>query len=277
VASADYLRSQFGLDGKVALVTGATGVLGGAIAAGLAHAGARVAILGRRAARAEEVAAAIREFGGEAVAAPVDVLDPAGLEDVRQSLLARFGQIDILVNAAGGNTLAATVTESSSFFDLAPAALHDVLDLNLMGTLLPCQVFGRAMARQRSGAIVNVSSMAARRALSRVVAYSAAKAAIENLTRWLAVELARRYGSGLRVNAIAPGFFLGEQNRALLVEADGSPTARGRAIIDHTPAGRFGVPDDLVSTTVWLCGPGAVFVTGVVVAVDGGFDASSGV
>ena len=277
MAAADYLSSQFGLAGKVAVVTGATGVLGGAIAAGLAHAGARVAILGRRAARAEEVAAAIREFGGEAVAAPADVLDPAGLEDVRQSLLARFGQIDILVNAAGGNTPAATVTESSAFFDLAPAALREVLELNLMGTVLPCQVFGRAMAQQRSGAIVNISSMAARRALSRVGAYGAAKAAIENLTRWLAVELARRYGEGLRVNAIAPGFFLGEQNRALLVKADGSPTARGRAIIDDTPAGRFGEPDDLVATAVWLCGPGAAFVTGVVVAVDGGFDAFSGV
>lgn len=236
-----------------------------------------MAILGRRAARAEEVAAAIREFGGEAVAAPADVLDPARLENVRQSLLARFGQIDILVNAAGGNTPAATVTESSAFFDLAPAALREVLELNLMGTVLPCQVFGRAMAQQRSGAIVNISSMAARRALSRVGAYGAAKAAIENLTRWLAVELARRYGEGLRVNAIAPGFFLGEQNRALLVKADGSPTARGRAIIDDTPAGRFGEPDDLVATAVWLCGPGAAFVTGVVVAVDGGFDAFSGV
>lgn len=277
MAAADYLSSQFGLAGKVAVVTGATGVLGGAIAAGLAHAGARVAILGRRAARAEEVAAAIREFGGEAVAAPADVLDPARLENVRQSLLARFGQIDILVNAAGGNTPAATVTESSSFFDLAPAALREVLELNLMGTVLPCQVFGRAMAQPRSGAIVNISSMAARRALSRVGAYGAAKAAIENLTRWLAVELARRYGEGLRVNAIAPGFFLGEQNRALLVKADGSPTARGRAIIDDTPAGRFGEPDDLVATAVWLCGPGAAFVTGVVVAVDGGFDAFSGV
>lgn len=277
MAAADYLSSQFGLAGKVAVVTGATGVLGGAIAAGLAHAGARVAILGRRAARAEEVAAAIREFGGEAVAAPADVLDPARLENVRQSLLARFGQIDILVNAAGGNTPAATVTESSAFFDLAPAALREVLELNLMGTVLPCQVFGRAMAQQRSGAIVNISSMAARRALSRVGAYGAAKAAIENLTRWLAVELARRYGEGLRVNAIAPGFFLGEQNRALLVKADGSPTARGRAIIDDTPAGRFGEPDDLVATAVWLCGPGAAFVTGVVVAVDGGFDAFSGV
>ena len=277
MAAADYLSSQFGLAGKVAVVTGATGVLGGAIAAGLARAGARVAILGRRAARAEEVAAAIREFGGEAVAAPADVLDPARLENVRQSLLARFGQIDILVNAAGGNTPAATVTESSAFFDLAPAALREVLELNLMGTVLPCQVFGRAMAQQRSGAIVNISSMAARRALSRVGAYGAAKAAIENLTRWLAVELARRYGEGLRVNAIAPGFFLGEQNRALLVKADGSPTARGRAIIDDTPAGRFGEPDDLVASAVWLCGPGAAFVTGVVVAVDGGFDAFSGV
>ena len=156
-------------------------------------------------------------------------------------------------------------------------ALREVLDLNLLGTLLPCQVFGAAMARRGEGAILNISSMAARRALTRVVAYGAAKAAVDSLTRWLAVELARRHGAGLRVNAIAPGFFLGDQNRALLLQPDGAPTARGHAILAHTPAGRFGEPDDLVATAVWLSGPGAAFVTGVVVPVDGGFDAFSGV
>ena len=258
-------------------MTGATGVLGGAMARGLARAGARVAVLGRRAERAEEVAAGIRADGGEALATPADVLEPARLATVRDELLRRYGRIDILVNAAGGNVAGATVTESGSFFDLAPGALREVLDLNLMGTLLPCQAFGAAMAASGAGSIVNVSSMAARRALTRVVAYGAAKAAVDNLTRWLAVELARRHGPGLRVNAIAPGFFPGEQNRAMLFEPDGSPTARGRSILDRTPAGRFGSPDDLVGTVVWLCAPAAAFVNGVVVAVDGGFDAASGV
>lgn len=277
MGSTDYVGSLFGLDGRVAIVTGATGVLGGAIAGGLARAGATVAVLGRRAGRAEEVAEAIRASGGRAVATPADVLDPARLEDVCAGLLGRYSRIDILVNAAGGNAPAATVTAPASFFDLAPAAIREVLELNLMGTMLPCQVFGAAMARQGSGAILNVSSMAAGRALSRVVAYGGAKAAVENFTRWLAVEMARRYGEGLRVNAVAPGFFLGEQNRALLLQADGSPTPRGRTVLEHTPAGRFGVPEDVVATAIWLCGPGAAFVTGAVIAVDGGFGAFSGV
>jgi NAD(P)-dependent dehydrogenase (short-subunit alcohol dehydrogenase family) len=268
---------MFGLDGRLAVVTGATGVLGGAIARGLAAAGARVAVLGRRAQRAEEVAERIRAGGGEAVATPADVLDPAGLERVREDLLARYGRIDVLVNAAGGNRPDAIVPESGTFFDLAPPALREVFELNLMGTLLPCQVFGAALAGQGTGAILNISSMAAIRPLTRVVAYGAAKAAVDNLTRWLAVELARRHGPGLRVNAIAPGFFLGEQNRAMLMGPDGAPTARGSAILAHTPAGRFGEPEELVATAVWLCGPGAGFVTGVVVPVDGGFSAYAGV
>ncbi|HYW25241.1 MAG TPA: SDR family oxidoreductase, partial [Terriglobales bacterium] len=267
----------FRLDGQVAVVTGATGVLGGAIARGLAAAGARVAVLGRRAQRAEEVAGDIRARGGAAEATPADVLDPAALERVREDLLARHGRIDVLVNAAGGNRPEAIVPESGTFFDLTPPAVREVLELNLMGTLLPCQVFGTALARQGSGAILNVSSMAASRPLTRVVAYAAAKAAVDNLTRWLAVELARRHGPGLRVNAIAPGFFLGEQNRALLIGPDGAPTARGQAILAHTPAGRFGEPEELVATALWLCGPGAAFVTGVVVPVDGGFSAYAGV
>jgi NAD(P)-dependent dehydrogenase (short-subunit alcohol dehydrogenase family) len=276
-SDAGYLESLFRLDGRVAVVTGATGVLGGAIARGLAGAGARVAVLGRREARAEEVAGEIRSAGGEAVAAPADVLDTGSLERVRDDLVERFGRVDVLVNAAGGNVPAATVTDGGSFFDLPTDALREVVDLNLLGTLLPCQVFGATMARQGDGAILNVSSMAARRALTRVVGYGAAKAAVDSVTRWLAVELARRHGAGLRVNAIAPGFFLGDQNRALLIGPDGSPTARGEAILSHTPAGRYGEPGDLVPAAIWLCGPGAAFVTGVVVPVDGGFDAFSGV
>jgi NAD(P)-dependent dehydrogenase (short-subunit alcohol dehydrogenase family) len=277
VSSDEYLGSLFRLDGRVAVVTGATGVLGGAIARGLASAGAAVAVLGRRAERAEEVAGEIRAAGGEAVATPADVLDGGALERVRDELVARFGRIDVLVNAAGGNVPAAVVPDAGSFFDVPAAALREVFELNLMGTVLPCQALGPALASRGTGAIVNISSMAAARPLTRVVAYGAAKAAVENLTRWLAAELARKHGPGLRVNAIAPGFFLGDQNRALLVGADGSPTERGRSILAHTPAGRFGEPGELVATAIWLCGPGAAFVNGTVVPIDGGFNAYAGV
>jgi NAD(P)-dependent dehydrogenase (short-subunit alcohol dehydrogenase family) len=270
---ADFFR----LDGQVAIVTGGTGVLGGAMARGLAQAGAQVAILGRRREQAESVAIELESSGGTAMAAPADVLDRAQLEQAREAVLERWGRIDILVNAAGGNVPGATVSHGGSFFDLPQEALGRVIDLNLTGTLLPTQVFGAVMAQAGRGSIVNISSMAAQRALTRVVGYGAAKAAVENVTRWLAVDLARTYGAGLRVNAIAPGFFIGDQNRDLLLQPDGSLTERGQTIIDHTPAGRFGEPDDLISTLIWLCGPGASFVNGVVVAVDGGFGAFSGV
>lgn len=279
----EVLTQLFSLDGQVAVVTGGTGTLGGAMVRGLARAGARVGVLGRRQQRAEEVVAEIAATGGEGLALPADVLDKAGLEAARARLLERWGRLDILVNAAGGNVPAATLSEDATVFDLPKDAFAQVFDLNLLGTLLPSQVFGAAMARPREGAdaargcIVNISSMAAQRTISRVVGYSAAKAAVDNFTRWLAVELARKYGAGMRVNAIAPGFFIGDQNRALLLNPDGDLTARGRAIVEHTPAGRFGEPDELVGTLLWLCGPGAGFVNGVVVPVDGGFSTYSGV
>ncbi|HEU5088428.1 MAG TPA: SDR family oxidoreductase [Roseiflexaceae bacterium] len=272
------LPDLFSLDGQVAIVTGATGVLGGAMARGLAQAGARVGILGRRAEVAEQVASDIRAAGGEAMVLPADVLDRAQLERARAAVLERWGRIDILVNAAGGNVPAATLPSGTALFGMPEEAFRQVLDLNLVGTLLPSQVFGEAMTQgERRGSIVNISSMAAQRVISRVVGYSAAKSAVDNLTRWMAVELARAFGAGMRVNAIAPGFFIGDQNRRLLLEEDGSLTPRGQTIVDHTPAGRFGEPDELVSTLIWLCGPGARFVNGVVVAVDGGFSAFSGV
>lgn len=281
----DSLLTQlFSLEGQVAVVTGGTGVLGGAMVRGLAGAGARVGVLGRRRERAEEVVAAVAEGGGEGLALPADVLDKAQLAGALESVLARWGRIDILVNAAGGNVPAATLTDDTTVFDLPQDAFRQVFDLNLLGTLLPTQVFGAAMARRESadgaaprGSVVNISSMAAQRTLTRVIGYSAAKAAVDNFTRWMATELARRYGGGLRVNAIAPGFFVGDQNRALLLNPDGGLTARGQTIVDHTPAGRFGEPDELVSTLLWLCSPGASFVNGVVVPVDGGFSAFSGV
>ncbi len=280
---ADSILSElFSLEGQVAIVTGSTGVLGGAMARGLARAGASVGILGRRKERAEAVVAEIENAGGQALALPADVLDQAQLEAARAAVLDRWGRIDILVNAAGGNVPAATLSGDRTFWELPREAFAQVFELNLLGTLLPSQIFGVAMVQPRSGeqprgSIVNISSMAAQRAITRVVGYSAAKAAVDNFTRWLAVELGRSYGAGLRVNAIAPGFFIGDQNRDLLLDPEGNLTQRGRTIIDHTPAGRFGEPEELISTLIWLCSPGARFVNGVVLPVDGGFSAFSGV
>jgi len=273
------LDKLFSLKGKVAIVTGGSGVLGGAMARGLALAGARVVVLGRNETRADAVVADITANGGESMAVLADVGDRSQLEIAKHAILKHWGQIDILVNAAGGNIPAATITADASFFDMPHAAFEQVMSLNLMGTLLPSQVFGQAMVErnQPQGCIVNISSMSAIRAISRVVGYSAAKAAIDNFTRWLAVELAQKYGSGLRVNAIAPGFFIGEQNRDLLLNPDGSLSDRGQKIINHTPAGRFGEPHELLSTLIWLCSSGSSFVNGVVVPVDGGFSIYSGV
>ncbi len=267
----------FSLHDKVAIVTGGTGVLGGAMALGLAAAGAKVAVLGRRTEKADQVAGVIRQQGGDAMPLPADVLDKTQLARACNGALERWGKIDILVNAAGGNMPDATVVGELTFFDVTQEAFGRVVDLNLIGTLLPTQIFGRVMADAGSGCIVNISSMAAQRPLTRVVGYAAAKAAVDNYTRWLAVELATKYGAGLRVNAIAPGFFVGEQNRSLLLNPDNTLTARGQLIVDHTPMKRFGEPQELVGTLVWLCSEAARFVTGIVVPVDGGFSACSGI
>jgi NAD(P)-dependent dehydrogenase (short-subunit alcohol dehydrogenase family) len=271
------LPELFSLEGQVAVVTGGTGVLGGAMARGLARAGAKVGVLGRHREKAEAAVQAIEKDGGEALALTADVLDRGQLEAAREAVVEQWGRLDVLVNAAGGNMPSATLEPGQSFFDLPVEDMDPVIALNLQGTLLPSQVFGETMARVGRGCIVNISSMAAQRAMTRVLGYGAAKAAVENATRWLAVELARSFGAGLRVNAIAPGFFVGEQNHALLLNEDGTLTARGQTIIDHTPAGGFGEPDDLISTLIWLCAPGARFVNGIVVPVDGGFSAFSGV
>lgn len=267
----------FDLTGQVVVITGGGGVLAGAIAQGLAERGARLALLGRTAHKLEQVASAVRAAGGEAIGVTADVTDRAGLEAAAIIVAEHFGGVDHLVNAAGGNRPGANAVRAKEFFDLEVAELRQVIDLNLTGVLLASQVFGRLIAERGAGSILNISSMAAQRPLTRVVAYAAAKAAVDNFTRWLAVTLAREISPQVRVNALAPGFFVGEQNRALLLDEAGNLTARGRTIVEHTPMGRFGEPDELVGAATWLLSPAARFVTGIVVPVDGGFSAFSGV
>lgn len=270
-------QPNFTLDAQVAVVTGGTGVLGRMMVQGLAAAGATVAVLGRRAEQAEAVAEQVRAAGGQALATPANVLDREALVAVREQLLERYSRIDILVNAAGGHHPGAVMAPGQSLGDLDLAAMQQVMDLNFFGTFLPTQIFAEPMAARGSGSVVLISSMAATRAVTRVAGYSAAKAAIESLTRWLAMTLAQQVGPRLRVNAIAPGFFVADQNRALLLEPDGSLTARGEAIIRNTPMGRFGEPEELLGALVFLASEASRFVTGAVIPVDGGFSVFSGV
>jgi NAD(P)-dependent dehydrogenase (short-subunit alcohol dehydrogenase family) len=268
--------NPFTLEGKIAVVAGGYGVLGGELASGLAAAGAKTAVLGRRRDAVDEKVAEIRQAGGEALPVVADVLDEGALRAARDALLESWGPPDILINAAGGNVARAR-NDTTSIFDVPLDAFEDALRLNLHGTVIPTFVFGEAMARRGSGSIVNISSMAALQALSGVLAYSVAKAGIDNFTRWMAVEMARKHDARIRVNAIAPGFFLTTQNRAVLVDADGKPTARAETIIKRTPMGRFGTAEELMGAVHWLCSDAASFVTGVVIPVDGGFSAFSGV
>jgi NAD(P)-dependent dehydrogenase (short-subunit alcohol dehydrogenase family) len=271
-------NSYFDLRGQTAVITGGSGVLGRVMARALAEAGAKIVILARRLEACEQVGNEIRAQGGTARGLACDVLDRDALERAGAHVAAEFGPVDILVNAAGGNQPRATTSPAQSFFDLAPGAIREVFDVNFTGLLLACQAFGRGMAERGQGCIINVSSMSALRPLTRVAAYSAAKAAVSNFTQWLAVHMMQTYSPRIRVNAIAPGFFLTHQNRALLVDPEtGAWTPRGQSIINHTPMGRLGEPEDLVSTLLWLASPASAFVTGVVVPVDGGFSAYSGV
>jgi NAD(P)-dependent dehydrogenase (short-subunit alcohol dehydrogenase family) len=271
------ILNDFSLSGKVALITGGTGVLGTAMARGLAEAGASVVVLGRRLEVGEKIAQELRISGYKVLAVAADVLDEKQLEDAKKKILDELESIDILINAAGGNMPGATIPPDKNFFDLNTDDLKKVVDLNFHGTVLPTKIFSDVMAEKRQGVIINISSMASFTTITRVVGYSAAKAAIDNFTRWMAVEMSKKFGEGIRVNAIAPGFFITEQNRALLTNSDGTFTARGQAVIQQTPFGRFGEPYELLGTLVWLCSDASKFVTGVVVPVDGGFSVFSGV
>ena len=271
------VKQLFSVENKNVVITGGTGVLGSVMAKGMAEAGAQVIILGRRVDAGDKVVKEIQQAGGKATFFQADVLNKEELQSVKDKILTAFKTIDILINGAGGNMPGATIPPDKTFFDLDSKAFQQVVDLNLLGTVLPSQIFGEVMAKNKKGIIINISSMAAFRPITRVVGYSVAKAAIDNFTQWLAVELAKKVGQGIRVNAIAPGFFITEQNRALLTNPDGTLTARGNSVINQTPFARFGEADELVGTLLWLCSDASKFVTGVVVPVDGGFNAFCGV
>lgn len=271
------LLKMYDFTGRSVVVTGGTGVLGGKMVHALVGCGANVAVIARNKEKAGALLASL-SGPGRGFVVQGDVLDRRSLQDALQSVMAEFGRIDGLINGAGGNHPQATTRPDLSFFDMPEDALRSALDLNILGTLLPCQVFGKQMAQQSEGVILNVSSMSSFRPMTRVVGYSAAKAGVNNFTQWLAVHLAQEYSPRIRVNAIAPGFFLTEQNRFLLTDRETSKlTARGQSIISHTPMGRFGEPEDLLGAVLWLLSPASSFVTGVVVPVDGGFSAFAGV
>lgn len=268
----------YNLDQKVAVVTGGAGILCASMCKALAGAGAGVAVLDMNLEAARGLADEINRDGGKALAVGCNVLDIASIRLAAETVLRHFGRVDILINGAGGNRPQATTTPQTAFFDLPVDSLRWVFDLNLLGTILPSQVFGKYFAAQKQGVILNISSMNAFRPLTRIPAYSAAKAGVSNFTQWLAVHMAQEYSPEIRVNAVAPGFFLTDQNRFLLTEeGSGNLTARGASIIAHTPMGRFGTPDDLLGTMLWLVSPASAFVTGIIVPVDGGFSAFSGV
>ena len=262
---------------KVAIITGGAGALGYAMAKGLANEGVKVALLGRTEHTVTAKVNEIKSIGGQAMGIIGDVLKSSDLETAKNQVLQNWGKINILINAAGGNVKGATIMPDDSFFDMDITAFDTVTDLNLKGTVLPSLIFGKEIAKQPTGSIINISSIAASQVLTRVVGYSAAKAAVENFTKWLAVEMARKLSTNIRVNAIAPGFFIGKQNEALLMNPDGTLTDRGKTIIANTPMKRFGEAEELVSTVLWLCSDTSSFINGIVVHVDGGFSAFSGV
>ena len=272
------MSSMFDLTGKVVAITGGGGVIGCGLAEHLAQAGAKVAVLDLAAEAAERVARKITDDGGSGLAVVADVLDRDSVEQARALCEARLGPVDVLINGAGGNHPGATTGPDKPFFDLPPDAFEKVMDLNILGTVIPSMVFGRAMADRGEGIILNIASMNAFKPLTKIPAYSAAKSGVKNFTEWLAVHMATEYSPKIRVNAIAPGFLLTNQNRFLLTdEKTGERTPRGQAIIDHTPMRRYGDPEDLYGTVTWLLSDGSAFITGITVPIDGGYNAFGGV
>lgn len=271
------MNEQFSIKDKVAIVTGAGGVLGGSIAKSFILAGAKVVAIDIRQEQLDTRVKELRENGGEAIGIIGNVLDVESLKNAAHEVVSKWGQIDILLNIAGGNTPGGTLAPDQSFFDMPVTEWEKVVNLNMNGTVYPSMVFGEVMAKQKKGCIINISSMAAYSAITRVPGYSAAKTAISNFTQWLATEMALKYGEGIRVNAIAPGFFIGDQNRAVLINPDGSLTDRSRKVLAKTPMGRFGDITELNGAVQFLCSPAASFITGVVLPIDGGFSAFSGV
>ncbi len=271
------MKNEFSLKGKVIVVTGATGILGESFVNGIADAGGIVGVLGRNEKVANERVAAIRHKGGEAIALIADVTNEQDLLNALEKVISAYGKVDGLVNAAGGNMPGAVVQPDQDIFQLNMQALQEVMQLNLFGTLLPTQIFGEAIKKNGSGSIVNISSVSSDHAITKVLGYSLAKSAIDSYTKWFAVEMAKRFGDKIRMNAIVPGFFLTEQNRTLLTNADRSLTERGNLVIQNTPFNRFGNPDELIGALVWLLSDASKFVTGTKVTIDGGFSVYSGV
>ncbi|MCD0467138.1 SDR family oxidoreductase [Flavobacterium sp. ENC] len=269
------MDSIFNLKGKIALITGGAGVLGSNMANVLAKQGVITGIVSQSLEKANATVAEIEKNGGKAFAIQANVLNKEDLEKAKDLIVEKYGRLDILINAAGGNMPGATISPDQAIYDLKTEDLQKVVDLNIIGTMLPSQVFSALFAKQKEGIIINISSASAQRPLTRVVGYSASKAAIDNFTQWMSVELATKYGEGIRVNAISPGFFIGEQNRALLLTPEGKLTPRGEKIIEHTPMGRFGTPQDIDGALLFLCSDMSKFVTGTILKVDGGFAATS--
>ena len=271
------MKNDFSLKGKVIVVTGATGILGEAFINGIADAGGIVGVLGRNEKIANERAASIINQGGEAIALIADVTNEMDLINAREIILSKYGKIDGLVNAAGGNMPDAVIQPGQDIFQLNMSALQQVMNLNLFGTILPTQIFGEVIKNTGTGSIVNISSVSSDHAVTRVLGYSLAKSAIDSYTKWFAVELANRFGDKIRMNSIVPGFFLTEQNRTLLTNTDGSLTERGNLIIQNTPFNRFGNPEELIGALIWLLSDASKFVTGSKITLDGGFSVFSGV
>jgi NAD(P)-dependent dehydrogenase (short-subunit alcohol dehydrogenase family) len=270
-------EALFSVKDKCIAITGGAGILCGTMARALAKHGAKIVIVDYDAMRAKQVCDEIDADGGFAVPVECNVLEKKQIQSAFHCAVESMGKVDVLINGAGGNKKEATCAPPTEFFDLPDDAIRWVFDLNCLGTILPSQVFGKYFAQEGEGVIINISSMAALQPLTNVVGYSAAKAAVSNFTQWLAVYMNTRHSKAIRVNAIAPGFFLTEQNRFLLTNEDGSMTERGKLIVDHTPMGRYGEPEELVGTLIWLISEAGRFVNGIVVPVDGGFAAFSGV